>query len=326
MVRQKVEESVPVQEIKTSAVFSVKHFSKSVVIVLLSFFCIFIGMLIYQVSQPNDDLKSVRKEQTRPVVANLKGQNTPPAFRRSEMMIKKGETPKNDNTPTIEKAPLNPVKEDVSDTLTTGPLSVNEPEPATVGDTPVLTQKEDIPANPTLLTSKVSVPTLAFEEALLLRDHLNTGKSCLSDFKKVMKAEFRSKEEKEQLVEKLMPVCTARSVFQNIEDTFYKNRKKALMTYYRLNNPLWLAYVKTILVRLVDMRKLNPNTEKPKDMISSAQNALHMKNLDMALQTVLKLPPAIQKDFRDFIGEAETYLGAQKEVENLILSFGQKGE
>ena len=61
MVRQKVEESVPVQEIKTPIISSVKHFSKSVLVVLLSFFCIFIGVLIYQLSVSVEELESIKR-------------------------------------------------------------------------------------------------------------------------------------------------------------------------------------------------------------------------------------------------------------------------
>jgi len=166
--------------------------------------------------------------------------------------------------------------------------------------------------------------SLKFEDALKLRDHLVMGESCLDDLKVIMKTPAPT-EEKEALIEKLMPVCTARSAFGTLEDTFYKNRKKALMTYYRLNNPLWLAYLKTLGASLVDVRQLNPSKEKPKDIISMAQNALMMKNLKETVQKIQKLPPEIQSDFADFIDQAQTYLAAQEAAENLILSFGRKG-
>lgn len=304
MVRQKVEESVPVQEVKTPALFSVKHFSKSVLIVLLSFFCIFIGVLIYQLSMPVEDLKSLEEKPMlvrRTPLKNTQAERTSVVFQhspKSEVSLKKEEVPV---TPVLDLDTTKPDKENKE-------TSLPPPSDAVVA-----------------VSEETSEPLLTLENALQLRDHLAMGQSCLEDLKLIMKTRPPQSVEKDRLIEKLMPICTARSVFSGLEDTFYKNRKKALMTYYRLNNPLWLAYLKTLGASLVDIRKLDPSKEKPKDIISMAQNALMTKNLKETIQIIQKLPPEIQAEFNDFVEQAQAYLAAQEEAENLILAFGRKG-
>ncbi|MBR6412103.1 MAG: hypothetical protein IKS41_02950 [Alphaproteobacteria bacterium] len=318
MVRQKIEESVPVQELKTPVFESVKHLGRPILIVLLSFFCIFVGVLIYQLTTPVEDLTLSPKKQTTLIKENAKKSAKSSALFQPHKPVQSILRVENTSSPKIQESVPTPVPQ---------PQEVPPPpEPEVQGDAPVTPSAP--PETPVVepVISKPAEPLLSLENTLQLRDHLAQGQSCLEDLKILMKNNLPNREDKDRLIEKLMPVCTVRSVFQGIEDTFYKNRKKALMTYYRLNNPTWLAYLKTFGSSLVDIRKLNPSKEKPKDMISSAQNALVMKNLSEALQKIQKLPPEIRSEFNDFIGQAQTYLAAQKEVENLILSFGRKGE
>ena len=312
MVRQKKEESVPVQEIKTPVILSVKHFSKSVLIVLLSFFCVFIGVLIYQFSQPVDEMKSVQPNHPQiNTMMETKSPRKSVLFRHAAPPEKVLKVEEQIPVPTPDIVPVPQEREEKELPPVALPVVPEEPAvlPEPVAPAPIPTE-----------------PLLSLENALQLRDHLAAGQSCLADLKIIMKARLSNANEKDRLVEKLMPVCTVRSVFDSIEDTFYKNRKKALMTYYRLNNPTWLAYLKAFGASLVDVRRLEPLKEKPKDIISMAQNDLNMKNLAGAIQKIQKLPSEMQMDFNEFMGLADTYLVAQKEAENLILSFGRKGE
>jgi len=315
MARQKVEESVPVQEIKTPTMVSVRRFIKSIFVVLLSFFCIFVGVLIYQMSNPIDPIKpqptrqqpAIPRDRTsvvfkKPVSPVLKVQPEQKAIPQpKEETEKKAET--------ISSPVLTPPPVDI-------PVLDPTPNQKTVEETP----KQQLPV------PQPQKPSLMLAEVLQLRDHLATGESCLADLKIVMAKETPNPTDRETLIEKLMPVCTVRSVFNELENTFYKNRRQALITYYRLNNPLWLAYLKTFGTSLVDIRKLNPSKEKPKDIISSAQNALAMKNVEEALTRIQTLPGEVKAEFNEFIGQADTYVAAQKEAERLVLSFGRKGE
>ena len=255
--------------------------------------------MIYQFSQPVDDLEAVHKRPPAPAMGQSDKPQTSVVFRR----------------PTVQAPVQKPIEPAPQKTPDLSSASTQPAEPELPRDNP-----------PAVVSIPPTDPMFSLESALQLRDHLAMGQSCLADLKIVMKRHLPNGDEKDRLIEKLMPVCTVRSAFEGIENTFYQNRKKALMTYYRLNNPLWLAYLKTLGTRLVDVRKLSPSKEKPKDMISLAQNALSLKNLDLATQKIQKLPPEIRADFNDFMGLANTYLAAQKEVESLILSFGRKGE
>ncbi|MDY6407151.1 MAG: hypothetical protein SPL08_00410 [Pseudomonadota bacterium] len=302
MVRHHEEQSVPVQELETQTGVSIQRFGRPILVFFLSVVCVLIGFLIYNLSAPTNQFRDSSQKQTVNVPPKKNVRGTSVVFQKSSTPPLKQKSVATESTPTV------PMVHQISVPPISPPETVQATMPPKVSQ-PMIE----------------SVPPLTLSDALSLRDHLQRGDLCLADLKQIMKKNPPFPYDKDRLIEKLMPVCTARSVFQDMENTFYENRGKALMAYYRMNNPVWLAYIKTVGTRLVDIRQLNPSQSGPRDIISLAQNQLRTKNVAATIQQIQKLPLPIRDAFNAFVEMAKTYMDAQKEVESLILSFDRKG-
>lgn len=317
------EESVPVQELKASTAMSLRRFVRSVVIVLLALFFICVGaILIYQLSSVDDmhavtpvrdRVKTVSSEQRRSSPTIHRDDRVSPVFRSlrqqpgiSSSVVSAQENPV--TVPSIEEAPISPITTEINETYTEQPPQ------------PTWAQSES------KMVTTNTWPVLTLETALKLRDNLAMGQPCLDEFQAVIKNRLPDENMRDGLIKYLMPVCTAKSAFQELSTVFMEDKKEALMAYYRMTSSnRWVAYLKTIGSMLVDIRRLHPVKQKPKDIISQAQTALISNNVKQSVGYLEKLPPEIRVEFGAFLGVAHAYLAAQKETENLILSFEKKG-
>ena len=297
------ENAVPVQELKTPAFVSVRRFIRSVLVVLMSFVCILVGVLIYQLHAPLEDLHMTEKPvyDGRPI-----GTVAVPAIQ-----------PDIKSTGAVKTDPIQETEPAKDENIALPPKQTETPKQIAV-----FTEPEPEPALP-------DVPALTLGEALRLRDHLDDGVSCTGDLQRILKTRLVLADEalKEELIERLIPVCTGDDIMlREMNRVFVREKKQALMTYYKMNNPRWLAYLKAIGSAVVDIRRVHPVKQKPKDIVSLAQNALNMHDVAQAVAQVRKLPPAMQDEFRTFVALAETYTAAERAAEDLILSFERKGK
>lgn len=297
------ENAVPVQELKTPAFVSVRRFIRSVLVVLMSFVCILVGVLIYQLHAPLEDLHMTEK----PVYDGRHiGTVAVPAIQ-----------PDIKSTGVVKTDPIQEAEPAKDENIALPPKQTETPKQIAV-----FTEPEPEPALP-------DVPALTLGEALRLRDHLDDGVSCTGDLQRILKTRLVLADEalKEELIERLIPVCTGDDIMlREMNRVFVREKKQALMTYYKMNNPRWLAYLKAIGSAVVDIRRVHPVKQKPKDIVSLAQNALNMHDVAQAVAQVRKLPPAMQDEFRTFVALAETYTAAERAAEDLILSFERKGK
>ena len=297
------ENAVPVQELKTPAFVSVRRFIRSVLVVLMSFVCILVGVLIYQLHAPLEDLHMTEKPvyDGRPI-----GTVAVPAVQ-----------PDIKSTGAVKTDPIQETEPAKDENIALPPKQTETPKQIAV-----FTEPEPEPALP-------DVPALTLGEALRLRDHLDDGVSCTGDLQRILKTRLVLADEalKEELIERLIPVCTGDDIMlREMNRVFVREKKQALMTYYKMNNPRWLAYLKAIGSAVVDIRRVHPVKQKPKDIVSLAQNALNMHDVAQAVAQVRKLPSAMQDEFRTFVALAETYTAAEQAAEDLILSFERKGK
>lgn len=297
------ENAVPVQELKTPAFVSVRRFIRSVLVVLMSFVCILVGVLIYQLHAPLEDLHMTEKPVYggRPI-----GTVAVPAVQ-----------PDIKSTGAVKTDPIQETAPAQDEHIALPPKQTETPKQIAV-----FTEPEPEPALP-------DVPALTLGEALRLRDHLDDGVSCTGDLQRILKTRLVLADEalKEELIERLIPVCTGDDIMlREMNRVFVREKKQALMMYYKMNNPRWVAYLKAIGSAVVDIRRVHPVKQKPKDIVSLAQNALNMHDVAQAVAQVRKLPSAMQDEFRTFVALAETYTAAERAAEDLILSFERKGK
>ena len=291
MTKKASEGAVPVQEIQTPTVIPVRHFMRSAFLIGLVVICIAIGILFHRLNNP------IYPKQT-----------VSPVRVTRELSVAGDRT----EIPTRVRLP-HPVRE----------VSMIDELPPTQPTEPIINQSPATiePLNHALATvqSKNEAP-LSLITALQLRDKLAMGESCRQDVENLLNAPVATVH---PLLEKLIPVCVQNDFWKTLEKTFQRDKQEALITYYHLNNPMWLAYIKSFLVRMIDIQRIHPTKMRPKDFLAQAQEAMIQHRLDTVIANIQKLPPVLQAHFRDFLKQAQTYLAAQETVEKIILSFDE---
>ena len=338
------EEAVPVQELKPTTTLSIHRLLKTVLVMSLSLLCIVGGFLLYQLSlddietmpatrknvQSINHLSSLRREspllkqEKKPAFTelpkvksegNIELKSTAPVVVKEDKPVEKPvvadqkEVVPVVDKPSVEVLPKNDEVKDEKAIETVAVIDLN-PAPAAVEPVPVVDEKY-----------------VALGKALRLRDQLRSGESCLDSFQTILKGRLPDEKQRDALTERLVPICTVSSAFQKLNDLFLRNKKEALVTYYRnTSDNRYVAYLKAAMTTLVDIRRLNPVKRKPKDIISLAQNALNMHDVAQALGYIQTLPDEIQVNFQEFSFLARAYLLAQEATDELILSFEKKGK
>ena len=291
MTKKTSEGAVPVQEIQTPTVIPVRHFMRSAFLLGLVLICIVVGILFHRLNNPIYPNQAVSQVQgSKPI----------------SVPVKKSEKPVRVKLP-------RPIRE----------ASMIDELPPTQPADPIINRSPATiePLNHAIATvqSKNEAP-LSLITALQLRDKLAMGESCQQDVESLLNAPTATAQ---PLLEKLIPVCVQNDFWKTLEKTFQRDKQEALITYYHLNNPMWLAYIKSFLVRMIDIQRIHPTKMRPKDFLAQAQEAMIQHRLDAVIANIQKLPPVLQAHFRDFLKQAQTYLAAQETVEKIILSFDE---
>ena len=314
------DQSVPVQEIKTPTVVSVKKFMKSVLVVLLSFVCICVGVLIYQL---HEDFHPVygKKTDVRPVVSVKSETKSLPIVA----------VPKREILPNPEKQVKMPVLKVPETPMMSMPIEVKTEEPKTlkVAEPKPETKPEPAKVKEEKTAKEENVPekVLPLSVALELRDKLTMGETCVGELSLLMSEKLPEKADKTKILNALMAICTDVSAYEDLKSVFNQEKKDALTTFYRMtSSSKWTAYMKAIWTTLVDVRRLNPVKKRPKDIVSLAQNALNQYNVAEAIILIEQLPPEMQADFRGFLGQAKAYVLAQEAVDSLVFAYEMGGK
>ena len=311
------DQSVPVQEIKTPTVISVKKFMKSVLVVLLSFMCICVGILIYQL---HEDFHPIYGKNTKTEIQskrNLRGPEkvSKPILKQKKIQIKENAVKS-----------LKVEKKDFA--LSSAQPMMSMPlEQETAKDSAILETKKNTEIELKPVNVEVKENILPLSVALDLRDKLIIGETCTNELSLLVSENLPKTTDKTKILNALMPVCTDTSFYNDLKNVFNQEKKDALATFYRMtSSSKWTAYMKSIWTSLVDVRRLNPVKKRPKDIVSLAQNALEQYNIGEAIILVQKLPPEMQSDFRVFLEQAKVYILAQEAVDSLVFAYEVRGK
>ncbi len=226
-----------------------------------------------------------------------------------------------DNVPN--KAALNAVKLSPQNpqTETNVSLKAETPVNASVVATAFQTAKEV----PVVQTATID-PDYTLHDALLFKDNFLKGISCEANYQKLLTSKYKTMA-MQNVLNNLSPYCSSQTnALDNMKTVFLKDKKRAMIAGYKANSPMWVAYIKAILVSTIEIRKLNPQTSKPKDIIYKAQNELYKKNVYQTTQLLRTLPTVMQEQMIDFFREADIYIRADNSLNELLLSFEKKGE
>ena len=284
------------------------RFLKPILITVLSVLCLLGGIVLHKTP-------SREKEYTQPIVAYQ------PITKQNQLNIlskKVTEQKTNTNLAIVKSVPATtPEKKEMGSLdntiLTTGDTKSETQDiiQTSSNETPVKTQQ---PIGFTL------------KEALDFKEHFLTEDSCHTDYQKLLNLSDKTKEVVDVLND-LAPYCLSnQKPVKNLREAFLKDKKEALIVYYKENNPAWLAYLKAIPASLIEIRKINPQANKPKDILYKAQNEILSQNVSKAIEYVTMLPLSMQRKMNNFYREAAIYNRAKNSLDQLILSFEIKGE
>lgn len=307
------EHAIPVQELNNPHVRSFRKIVRSVLILAVSGIGVGVGLLIYQLHSHPYGIKPRLSERQQALMTPIQPaeQVVTPIKKTKPMLsepvefdVEKIISDKKDLTPTYQDDPLS--KQD--------DLLLSVPEETTETDT----------VQSSIVAKTTDIPFISLRDMLILKDHLDVGESCYDDLQKIIKKRVPG-DANDKLLDELIPLCSDKThVISDLMTLYRQGRKQAYGAYYRMNNPWWLAYIKTVVANVIEIRKLKPIKNNPRDLMSRAQNCLLQRDVAGAVDAVRSLPENIQAPFNSFLTKAQNYLTAHKMVDDLILSFDSK--
>ncbi|MBQ8558168.1 MAG: hypothetical protein IJ440_05190 [Alphaproteobacteria bacterium] len=277
-------------------------------IVALSVLCITGGVLIHQLNHEKN-----KQHMERTPINHMIAKKMP--------LIKKEPIPSFPVPETMTDSPLLPA-------TASEPIISYKPEPVRIipNETDVSDVTENRVENQQIVVSSSADSGYTMRQALMFKDRFLTGSSCYTDYQALMRIANKTPQMKEVL-NNLSPYCLRLiPANESVKNAFLKNKRQALVAMYQAKSPLWLSYLKTVLVYLVEIRKLNPTTSRPKDLLYKVQNEIYQNNITQADKLAKQLPIHMQRALPDFFREAEIYLRAEESLNKLILSFGKEGK
>lgn len=285
---------------------STRRILKSFLIMVLTALCV-VGLILIKKVNQKTHADTLTAPQT---INNIISKKIP--------LLKKEPVKNATNTSFIETIPNAPTIPTVSPSAPVNTISTldNSSTLVTVSDKP----KEDLipEPEPIVIDTKTNY---TLSQALAFKENFLNGHSCRNNYLALTDSTNKTPEML-KAINNLSPYClNHQNAAENVKKAFLKNKRNALVAMYQEKSPLWLSYLKTIPVYLIEIRKLNPTGSKPKDLIYKAQNELYQNNIEQADKILKQLPENMQSAMLDFFREAELYLRADKSLTSLILSF-----
>ena len=165
----------------------------------------------------------------------------------------------------------------------------------------------------------------SLKDALIFRDHFLSEKPCGDDFRKLILSDNKQTVVQEVIKSTSYFCLTTNNVYGELNDVFKKAKTNALVKYYYMQDSEWIAKLKSVAVRIIQVRDLNPASDDVPAMLDRIQNALEQKNIAQTVELIASLPDYLQLEFETFLEKAQNYADASAALENLILSYA-KGE
>ncbi len=296
----------------------VSRILKPTLITILSLLCLTGGIVLHKLHKTDGETLSTKKYESYSVSTSLN-------------LLKENTAIPSDN----------PLKSSTTlSTLTSLSPVKTVPDPLLIeNETPMNTLAEKTDVTPTTLeTSPLPIETakpvsqpsfldgFTLGDALKFKENFLAENDCSSDYQKLLNVPNKTTQALAVLND-LSPYCLHnQKPVQNVLEAFLKDKKEAIIAFYKHNNPAWLAYLKSIPISLIEIRRINPIKNSPKNILYKAQNALISQNVENAVNLVTQLPLYMQQKMDAFYREASIYNRSLQSLDQLILSFERKGE
>ncbi|MBR5130142.1 MAG: hypothetical protein IKV03_02835 [Alphaproteobacteria bacterium] len=263
--------------------------------------------------------------------SGVKVQSTPskPDTKKIQKKESKDETPSTQSEPqtTKHEKPETTVikKQDITASIvpeTTNVIQDIENIPVTKQET------ENIPIaelEQQIESSFSDTDTYSLRDALIFRDHFLSEQPCGDDFRKLILSNKKQAVIQDVIKTTSYFCLTTNNIYLELNNLFKKSKQNALIKYYYTQDSEWVAELKSIAIRFIQIRNLNPISDDIPSILDRAQNTLIEKNIAQTVELIASLPDYLQPEFETFLEKAQNYADASAALENLILSYA-KGE
>lgn len=120
----------------------------------------------------------------------------------------------------------------------------------------------------------------------------------------------------------LLHICLENPMPQQLQQAFYKDKKRAILRILQNENPNITAYFKMIPYTLLDISKKDPASNEPMDVFYRIQNAVEANQFSQVLELIAKLPENAQPALYDLqqcaLREETIYRTLQDLIQTLI--------
>ena len=218
-------------------------------------------------------------------------------------------------------------KQPVTDisTTQTAHTTLPKPEETVINDEPTVLDPAVLEEQIEVALSDTPTPVYSLKDALIFRDHFLSEKPCGDDFRKLILSDNKQSVVQEVIKATSYFCLTTNNVYGELDNVFKKAKQNALIKYYYTQDSEWLAKIKSVAIRFIQIRNLNPVSDDIPSILDRAQNTLIEKNIAQTVELIASLPDYLQPEFETFLEKAQNYADASAALENLILSYA-KGE
>lgn len=219
-----------------------------------------------------------------------------------------------------ENAPLAPLTQEEKETLSVDQEKddtvVEEknvlPEPVKVEKAVVSEQK----------TQQVRIPLV---KVIQLYDAFQKGAECRSLLEELIVLSKDNPEMEKNLMT-LLGICLENPLSEQMQQAFYKDKKRAILRILQSENPTWTAYLKMIPYSIVDIYKKNVLSDAPMDVLYAIQNAVEDNKFSQVLKLIAKLPENVQPALYDLQQCALREVTIANTLQNVIQTLAQGEE
>ena len=206
---------------------------------------------------------------------------------------------------------------------------VPEPEPPVEPAEPEQTQNQ--PVLPRIPNAVWRIPgsatepaTYSITQALAFKEAIIANKNCREHVAKLLQVAHQTPI-MEQVTRTFLPYCLDQEAHDDIS-IFLAHKKQAVLMIFQQKYPAWQAYIYSLPWLVMNIRKINPDSDSAMDVLDRLHNAMLTHNTSDALAELDKLPPVVAAIFNDI---RQQLLEQQKRIallDELILSLAGKGE
>ena len=159
-------------------------------------------------------------------------------------------------------------------------------------------------------------------KAIQLYESFQRGGECRKLLEELMAI---SDIQAQKSLKELLPICLEHPLPQQMQQAFYKGKKRAILRILQSENTIIISYLKMLPYIVFDIYKKDPNTDTPMDVLYSIQNAVEQNQYTQVLELIDKLPENVQPVLYDLQQCALREVTIYKTLQNLIQTLAAQG-